>query len=522
MNAFLQKYPADVIGSLSGFDRLVVRGHIRQLAYLDGMKTYMAVNRIRTVDFKSHVVDLTSRLREAIEGPVRAEKRLIQYLGSTKTDKEALAQSIAARDRIREGTICLLSCVEPCRTFEVHRDREKKTAELRSVFGKCTFFYKYRFHPQLGYIHVRIQSWFPFSVQIYLNGREWLARQLDAAGLKYRRADNTFVWLQDLERAQGLLDAQLKTRWPRLLDEIVADLNPLQSSDWLGKFRAPYYWSTYQMEWATDVMFRSTEALARLYPRLALHSIRTLRCTDVLRFYGRSPRFAGDARGRLVERSEGLRIKHSADGNSIKAYDKVYATTSLDWSVLRFEDTTTNPAGYKAFRTTENKPDGPKQWLPLRKGVADLHRLAEVSQAINDRYSEAVAAADSSESVATLAAGLTRPVTHDGRRVRGLRPWDADDLALLRAVADGNHLLNGLRNRDLRAHLYPVPTSDATEQRRRAARVGRLIRLLRAHGIVRKIPTTHRYQVTVFGRKALTALLTAIDATTAELARLAG
>lgn len=521
MTAFLQRFGPDVIGEISGFDRIVLRGHIRQLSYLEGMKAYMGVNQVRTMDFREHARELTKRLGEAIETPVRLERRHVEYLNSTKIDKEALAQSIAARDKVREGTICLLSCVEPCRTFEVHRNREKKTLELRPVFGKCTFFYKYRVHPQLGYIHARIQSWFPFSTQVYINGREWLSRQLDLAGLQYRRVDNTFVWLEDLPQAQSLLMAQLRTNWPTLLEEIITDLNPLYGPDWLQKFRAPYYWSTYQVEWATDVLFKAPETLARLYPPLALHSIRTLGCTDLLRFYDRGSRFSGDARGRLVQRHEGLRIKHAVDGNSLKAYDKAYANAPGEWSVLRIEATTTNPKGYKAFRATGNDPTGPKQWLPMRKGIADLHRVAQVSQAANERYAGALVAADCSESVGALAASLTRSITHDGRRLRGLRPWADDDLALLRAVADGEHLLNGLRNRDLRERLYSKPPDGPKEQRQRSAQASRTLRLLRAHGIVKKVPKTHRYQVTEFGRKALTALLTAIGATTSELVRLA-
>ena len=521
MNTFLTKFPSEVVGVLSGFDRVIMRGTIRRLAYLGGMSAYLATNRVQPQDFKQHAMEVTARLREAVEGPVLREGRPVLFLNSGRTDKEKLVGEIVARDGLGEGTICLLSCVEPCRTYQAHGDRQKRTVDLRPHWGKCTAFYKYSFHPQLGYIHARIQSWFPFPVQVYFNGREWLTRQLEAAGLGYRRADNTLLWVEDLGRAQELLDDQLQTCWPKLLEGILCDLNPLQAQGWLGQFYAPYYWTTFGVEWATDMMFRTPEALAQWYPALALHSMRTLSCTDVLRFYGRGPRFTGEVRSKLVVQKEGLRTKHRAAGNFLKAYDKAYAVQSDDWSVLRIETTTNHPEVYKAFRTTENHPEGPKRWLPLRKGVADLHRLTQVSQAANDRYADALAAADCSESVATLASRLTQPVTHRSRRVRGLRPWPGGDLPLLRAVNEGDHLLNGFRNRDLRARLYAKPTDDHAEQRRRSARVGRLLRLLRAHGLIKKIPKTHRYQMTEFGRRVVTALLTALDATTAELARLA-
>jgi hypothetical protein len=269
-------------------------------------------------------------------------------------------------------------------------------------------------------------------------------------------------------------------------------------------------------------MFKTREALERLYRPMTRYAINCLGCTEVLRYLGKRPSsFPGEVHSTFVERAEGVRIKHGADGNSLKAYDKAYAARPDGWSVLRLESTITKPRSFRAYRTIEGKPEGPKKWLPLRKGVADLYRLTEVSQKANDRYAEALVACDCSESIEQLMLKLVCPTTHDGRRVRGLRPWAPDDLALLRAVNHGEFALNGLRNRDLRALLYDKPTDDPKEHRRRAARVGRLLRLLRAHHIIRKVPRTHRYQVTSTGRRALGAILAAAEATTAQLTKLA-
>jgi len=76
-------------------------------------------------------------------------------------------------------------------------------------------------------------------------------------------------------------------------------------------------------------------------------------------------------------------------------------------------------------------------------------------------------------------------------------------------------------NRNLRALLYNKPAADPKEQSRRSARMGRQLRMLRAHGIIKKVSRTHRYQVTTNGRQILTAIVTAAAATTAQLAKLA-
>ena len=81
------------------------------------------------------------------------------------------------------------------------------------------------------FISVRLQTWFPFPVHIYLNGREWLARQMDRAKIGYRRHDNCFTWVEDFQRAQTLLQEQLKTNWVQLFDPIVQQVHPLLFSE---------------------------------------------------------------------------------------------------------------------------------------------------------------------------------------------------------------------------------------------------------------------------------------------------
>ena len=90
----------------------------------------------------------------------------------------------------------------------------------------------------------------------------------------------------------------------------------------------------------------------------------------------------------------------------------------------------------------------------MRKGVADLHRRAEVSQAANDRYLQALASVEDTTSLGELAARLCRPSRHNGRRVRALNPHAPADAALLSAISRGEFTLNGFRNRDLRALLF--------------------------------------------------------------------
>jgi hypothetical protein len=521
VKSLLQQHAADVIGVLSGFDRLVFRGTIRQLAHLDGMHSYLAVRRVLLKDFGTHAEHMSEQLKAAVVGAVERHGRPVIYLASSRTSKEETARAIAERDRLTRGPICLLTSVEPCQSFDVYRNRARQHLELVVRQRKCLFLYLYLLHPVLGFLHARIQSWFPFNIQIGLNGREWLSRQLDRARIAYARRANCLLWVADLARAEHLLAEHVRAAWPRLLDGLARTLNPAHAR-MFGAFRAPYYWSVYQSEWATDLLFRDAARLAALYPRLLDHGIRSFTCTDVLRFLGhRVPahgqvhgHFRGEVRSELKRRPEGVRLKHWAYGNSIKLYDK-------QGSVLRIETTINNPHGFTVFRPREGDRHGRCGWRAMRQGIADLHRRTVVSQAANDRYGEALAMVRDTTPLGALLARCTRPIMHRGRRVRALHPWAPEELALLRAVTRGEFLLNGLRNRDLRLHLYPTATRCPRERRQRAAHITRLLRVLRAHGLLRKVPHAHRYHVTPRGRRIITALLAAHSANTDELSKLA-
>ena len=99
----------------------------------------------------------------------------------------------------------------------------------------------------------------------------------------------------------------------------------------------------------------------------------------------------------------------------------------------------------------EGKPDAPKSQQRMRKGIADLHRRTETSQACNDRYLRAMASAADTTPLGELTARLGRPVRRKGRRVRPMNPCAPNDARLIETVSRGEFVINGFRNRDLRA-----------------------------------------------------------------------
>lgn len=254
MKRFLARFASKITGVVSGLDRLVVRGHLLRLIQPGGMLAFLCRNQVRLLDFGKYAEAVTARVKEASLAEARARRRPVRYLSSSGVSKEDTARRMLAEHPVREGLIGVLSAVEPCRSFEYHRSPDPEQRGLRLVTRKCLYLYHYYRHPQLGFLHARIQTWFPFSIQICLNGREWLHRQLLHAGQgNFVKRDNCFVRLGDVARAQELLEEQLRVNWPTLLDRIAGWLNPLHPEIFrVDPSAYRYFWSVHQSEWATD------------------------------------------------------------------------------------------------------------------------------------------------------------------------------------------------------------------------------------------------------------------------------
>lgn len=522
MKQFITKHQQNIVGVLSGWDRIRFRGTFRELAVTKLLLSWLWTRQVKLKHFKPLALELTATLKASVEGVAASAGRTVKYLASAALSKEDLVRELLQREGISEGLVCVLSCVEPCRSYDIHRNRETKHIDLVQSLRKCLHWYFYFLDSQLGLCHVRVQSWLPFTVHICVNGREWLCRSLETAGVAFRRSDNCLLQVADVATAQKLLDAQPWADWQGILNGLVRRACP-------ALFKLPgreellsYYWSADETEWATDILFDSPRELARQYPALIRHAMTTFGSREVMRFLGRTRlparggvdvRFNGEVTSDLRERPEGLRIKHRMNGNSVKMYDK-------QGSVLRIETTINDARDLSVYRASEADPQGKKTWRRLRHGVVDLPRRAEISQAANTRYLTALAAVDAETPLGKAADALNRPVVRTTRRFRGLNPLSGRDADLAQCLLRGEFALNGFRNGDIRRLLCPK-NHDAQELRRQSAQVSRWLRLFREHGLIYKVKGTHRYQLTAEGRRTLPAFIAARNASAKQLNQLA-
>ena len=512
MQRFLQRFALLVAGILCGFDRLVLKGKLCALYSPEGMGILLHANHVAHKEFKQYAKVVTARVVET-SGVTQAKARgRYRYLNSSKIDKEQAAREFApTRDR-KTGLVCVLGCVEPCWTFDWATERDGSST-IRREPGKCLHLYHYYQHPTFGWLYVRLQTWFPFEIQVGLNGREWLARQMDRNKVRYARYENKFLWVRDWQRAQHLLDEQLRTDWQRALDALQQQVHPLHPKH-LGRMPVKYNWTVFQSEWATDIAFHRQKDLEPWFERWLRQAMLSYDHNDILGFFGHAPSLFRKGRNRIETNVhayyEGKRIKHYVGSNSLKLYHEA--------NVLRTETTLNKVEAIRVMRPPADDPAGTVKGRPMRRSVVDLPQRAAFCQTVNERYVEALATTAETRTVRELAEPLTRrvpePVREPGREprpapryVRGLNPLAELDAALLTAISDPRWMVQGLRNRDLVAALYPTPSEDPAERRRRSARVTRLLRLLRGHGLLDKIPGSHRYQVGAEARARIQALL---------------
>ena len=520
---FVAKFGDHVKFALYGWDRLILRGTLRSLFSPRRARAYLSTAGVLLKDFGDWAQALTGQVRDAAMGAAKAAGRPYQYLSSPETDKLGLAREIAARDQVTDGLVAVFSSVEPCTAVTVRGDRESGRLVPVVQRRKCLHLYHYALHPTFGLCHVRVQTWLPFTLEVWINGREWLARQMDAAGLGYVKRENFFSELSNPAAAQALFEEQHRVAWPKLLEKLLDETHPLHAQITAPLWGQSYYWSLAQTEYATDLVFKDRAQLAQIYPPFVRHAITSFGSADIMRFLGhRVPastgrvngRFRGEAVTSYQVRAEGMRIKHMVGLNGIKAYDK-------HSEGLRVETTLNAPEVFKIRRPATGKRRGKKRWRRLRRSVADAKARAQVSQAANTRYLQALAATAPGRPLGQTAAPLTKRVRRRGHSYRALNPFAAKDASVLALINRGEFTVEGLRNDNIQSVLFSGPARTKKERRRRSAAASRYLRLLRAHRLIRKVPGRHRYLMTARGREAATVLITAQAADVAKLTALA-
>lgn len=507
---FLEKFKKDIFGQLSCFDRMIFRGYLTSLFQPSGIGYYLSQCSVLLKNFKSFVLESTALLKNQIEQLAASEDVPLIYLRSPQVSKEEIVTELVENQPQKEGLIAIIKVVELCQSFEVRGNKATKKLEVVNSWRKCLHYYLYYVDSEFGLMHVRIQSWLPYTIQIYINGREYLKRALAEAGISFRSYENSISWVSDLDKAQQLADKLENKKWDRFFDVIANRLNPLLSNieDIFGR---GYKWCLYQCEYATDVLYKSREQLEGIFPQLLEHSSLFKGGEDILTFFGR--KVHGNFKGEVITDrkrfSQGFRVKHRLAKNSIKMYDKD--------NVLRIETTINNPNVFKIYKTVTRNGQQTKAWVPMGKSVSNLYRYAQLSMKANEKYLNSLCIIDIRYNIGRKIEKLsnrviTKTKTGSKRSTGGFNLLKEATCLIFEAINDSRFCLNNFRNRDLRELLLVKGVLKLAEQSKESIKklsnkITRLIAKLRAHKLIAKIPRSFCYRVTKSGMEIITRIL---------------
>jgi hypothetical protein len=498
MNRFVQRFTSSIVAVLGCHDRVIFHGHL-PFGGDEHLNRYVDYGlKIRRKDFLPFVEKHSQVLVDHAQTLAQKSGVPYQFLQG-KQDKEAIARKRLRQVPHDDGLVVVLCCMETCRAVKLLSGKQRPRLAFRQRPQRVLYYYY--LDAEFGLIHVRLQTFFPFTCQVYVNGHDWLARQMQQRRLGFVQTDNAFTQLDDPAQAQELADRFSQLDWVAILDRWIRPVQPLLGRVWLEQ-RA-YRWVINQAEFSTDLLFRSSQSLKDLYRQLVDHATLNFSAEDILSFLGRRlhPRFDGEVLTDCKKgRQPGVRVKHRVKNNWLKMYDKF-------GQILRIETVINQPREFKVRRRRERQGKNQMVWCPMNKGVANFYHYHDVARASNERYLAALATAATPCATVQQLEQLHHPAQFKQRRRRALNVLSAAEQQLFLAVLRGDHRLNGFRNTDVARQLFPKQPPSLKERRRRTAQVSRKLQLLRAHGLIAAVPHSYRYQITPKGEELMNAAI---------------
>lgn len=495
LSRFLTKFASLICSVLHCFDRVIFKGYL-PISRTDQLEKfvdyYLGVRR--NYFFKTLAGQYSDRLVKHAQAFAAQHRRTYLYrTGKFRKDRWAL--DLIREHGITEGLIGILCTIETCPSFKLVRGKGRPRFQPDRRPQRVLYYYF--LDPQFGFMHIRIQTWIPFTVQIYVNGHDWLAQQMAKKNLAFVLRHNAFTQLANAAAAQKLASRFAKLNWPAILERYARRVNPLFRD--VLKGHPSYYWVTEQAEFATDLLFTSASALSGLFAKLIQHAVEHFKANDIFTFLGRKldRRFDGEVlTDYKTERWYGARIKHGMQSNWVKMYNKFGL-------ILRIETVINDPTQFKIYRVCHHRDDSSSMGMyAMPKGVAYLPHYQEQALACNLRYLDAMAVVDDPAPAHRSLVELIEPKHVQGRSYAGFNPASAKDLRLFRAVLDGKHVAQGFRNKDIRAVCCAV-ADNKEERHRQSAAIGRLFKRLHVRQLIAKIPRSRRWRVTELGRRLL-------------------
>jgi hypothetical protein len=485
MKLITETHAEHIRGTLSCYDRIIIQGTLPPFCYAQGMTSFLYEKKIRIFDYPHFAQSLRDELVAHARKIADENNLSIEYLPKKNSRQEDRIAEILKERGDHPGLVHIFSVQESCTSYKPWHDKNTHKTFLKyDPSGRCLHYYFYFIHEVLGLCYIRIPTWIPFRLQIYFNGHNWLASQLRRRKIPYTLRDNAFLDIGNFQKAQEIANRFSPEQLHRMLDDFARRYCPF-----LRKFDLSYHWSIMQVEYATDIVFQQQSYLQTMYDTLARTAIHTVKPENIATFLGKKlhGNYQDDMGNRFNTRIEGTRIKHIMGPASVKLYDKFRI-------VLRIETTTYDVSFFEHYRKVEHR-DGTNETkvAHVKKGIYSLVPLQEIFSRANHRYLEFISTLDDNRAGSVNLNKISKNVTEKNHTYKGFNFFNDDDQQIFLTIARGEFNIRGFQNKNLRMKLKEKTTSQ----------IGRIIKRLRVHGLIRKITHSYKYHLTTLGRKVI-------------------
>jgi hypothetical protein len=469
--------------SYTAWDRIVLNGYLDRLQRPENISYFFReivgvpavtpeVLMSRTAPYRAWVT------RSA------AEHAIPLVAASKGQRKEDVVAPYYRRFQATEGVVAILSSTESGRTVVSYTPRYPPSGGdpgyrlLHPARKRFLHYYCYLLDPILGPMSLRVGTFLPFTLAVFLNGHSFLAQELTRLGVGFRKDDNAFLAVDDL----AVLEAAAERLTPRLIerrcDHWARRLAPAFGAAEQAVLPLGYRYSVAQIELATDVIFRRSAPLKALFRRATELGILLGGADRTTHLFGRriTARYGGKLQTVLDRRTAGQPILRSYYGSSfVKQYEK-------GDRLLRTET---------CINTTYD--------LGIGRRLENLPALHERMRTTTTRYLEAQADLLASTVDCGALASLARPVVVGTRRVPGLKLEDDRVIRRLEVRLHPGSFVADWTSREVHARL--LARHRLTESDSRLTQLRYDLGKLRAHHLVERLGTSRRYHLTARGLK---------------------
>lgn len=471
------------------FDRIVVNGYLDFFRVESQVVFFFQQVRKEPVISKAVLRQRTAEYVRWIQAYAQRRKIPLQWVPRIKRKplrhEEVVGPALErARRAGRFGVYYILMSMEQGRTFRSiqlrHATKDPNYRMIRPEFCRYRHYYFYIYDPILGAMALRIGSFLPFQVSAYLNGHEFIARDLTRHKIPYTQADNAFTAVanpQALQRAANRLDAQTIEQRLRFWSFVLGPkFSERERRACKGLRRS---WAIQQVEYCWNVVFKRNWPIRHIFERCCELSLYSFTADRIGQIFG--SRITRHLHGKLqtvLEKIEhGRHVFRAYWKNSLlKQYEKW--RTYLRLEVL-----------------SNHLPD-----LNLRKSLNGLDQIRQTCLGILDRFAANQATNLNVHGQFDLLARLAKPVQLKKSKIAGIRLDQVRMMRLLQVLLGrGAGSLGGWSTQELRSAILDTFQLRASQYSLSAIRYD--LRKLRAHGLIERLPHTHRYRLTTKGQK---------------------